>query len=103
MARNSCREPWLNTTIAAVRQVLVSSGGRAVSAQLDVFNVLNLLRRDWGQVRVADGALLEQVGQTAEPSGATQPVFRFDRVKPQWTTLSTESEFQIQLSVHYDY
>jgi len=40
MARNSCREPWSNTTIASVRQS-VPIGGRSVEGQLDVFNVLN--------------------------------------------------------------
>ena len=41
MARNSCREPFSHTSIASVRQRLPSPGGRALTAQLEVFNVLN--------------------------------------------------------------
>jgi hypothetical protein len=100
MERNSCREPWSNTTIVSVRQEIPLPRG-ALEAELDVFNLLNLLKSDWGRYRVAAPALLEQVGQTAGPPEAAQPVFRFDVARPQWTTLPTESAFQLQLALRY--
>jgi hypothetical protein len=103
MARNSCREPWSNTTIASLRQTVLATGSHALTAQLDVFNVLNLLRRDWGQYRVGDPALLQQVGEVPGTPGTAQPIFRFDLSKPQWTTVPAESAYQLQLSLRYSF
>lgn len=100
LARNSCREPWSHTTIASVRQA-IPIAGRTLEAQLDVYNVLNLLKSDWGHYRVAAPALLEHVGQTAGPPDAAQPIFRFNSTAPQWTTLPAESAFQLQLALRY--
>ncbi len=100
LARNSCREPWAHTTIASVRQA-VPLGGRTLEIQLDLFNVLNLLRRDWGQYRLAVPSLLEHVAQTPESPAPSQPVFRFNPEAPRWTALPAESEFQFQLALRY--
>jgi hypothetical protein len=100
LERNSCREPWSHTTIAGVRQSL-PFGTRGVELELDVFNLLNLLSSRWGRYQVSAPRLLEQVGQTPGPVDASQPVFRFDSARSQWTTLQTESAFQLQLGARY--
>jgi len=48
---------------------------------------------------VASPALLEHVGQTAGPEGTTQPVFRFDTTREEWSVLPVESSFQFQVMV----
>lgn len=98
--RNSCREPSSHTTIAGVRQAL-PIGARGVEAELHIFNVLNLLNPRWGRYRVAAPRLLEHVGQTFAAGEAAQPVFRFNAARSEWTTLETESAFQLQLGVRY--
>jgi len=100
LARNECREPWSHTTIASVRQA-IPIAGQALEAQIDVFNVLNLLDRDWGQFRVAAPAILQHVGQTPGPPQESVSVFRYDPSAPEWTILPTESAFQLQLAVRY--
>ena len=100
LERNSCREPWSHTTIAAVRQPIAIGGG-ALELELEAFNLLNLLNGDWGRYRVAAPALLEHVAQTLGSPEESVPVFRFDASAPQWTTLTTESAFQLQLAVRY--
>jgi hypothetical protein len=100
LERNSCREPWSHTTIASVRQA-VPIGSRALEAELDLFNVLNLLNAGWGHYRVATPRLLEHVGQTTGPPETAQPIFRFDVARSEWTTLATESVFQLQLAARY--
>lgn len=101
MARNSCHEPASHTTVATLRQRVPIAGG--IDLQLDAFNVLSMLRSDWGRYRVASPALLEHVGQiTGTPSG-TQSVFRFNTTGPKWTTLVTESSFQLQLAIRYSF
>nr|MBA3969600.1 TonB-dependent receptor [Gemmatimonadota bacterium] len=100
LERNSCREPWSHTTAASLRQG-IPIAGRTLEAQLEVHNLLNLLNQEWGHYRVAAPALLEHVGQTAGPPGAAQPIFRFNPTAPQWTTLPSESAFQLQLALRY--
>ena len=104
MARNSCREPWAHTSIVSLRQSAPVFGTHNLAAQVDVFNVFNLLRTSWGLYRVANTALLEQVGESTAPSGVLQPIFRFDPVsRPLWVTLPTESTYQIQFALRYTY
>jgi len=100
LQRNSCREPWSNTTIGSIRQS-IPVRAQAVDLQLDVFNVLNLMNRQWGRYRQAAPALLEHVGQSGLAGQATRPIFRFDPGPSVWTTLPAESAFQLQLAVRY--
>jgi hypothetical protein len=100
--RNSCREPWSHVTVASLRQV-IPIAGRGLMLELDMFNVLNLLKSEWGRYRVAAPALLEHVGQTPGPPATAQPIFRFDSSALQWTTLEAESAFQLQVAVRYDF
>jgi len=102
MERNSCREPWSHTTIAAVRQA-VPVGGRALEAELDVFNILNVLNADWGHYRTANPDILEHVGQTKGSAETSQPIFHFNAARAGMTTLPTESAFQLQLALRYRY
>jgi hypothetical protein len=103
VARNSCREPWSNTTIASVRQS-IPVGGRTLQAQLEVFNMLNLLSSRWGLRREAAPRLLEHVGQSATgPGQASFSVFHFDATAPRWTTVAVESAFQLQLALRYGF
>jgi len=76
----------------------------ALSLQADLFNVLNALNPRWGHYLVSDPNLLEQVGETPATAGVRpQPIFHSDPTKPQWTTLSTESSYQLQLGVRYSF
>jgi hypothetical protein len=102
LERNGCREPWSHTTILSVRQA-IPIGGHALEAELDVFNVLNLLNEDWGVYRVAAPALLEHVAQGPGSPETAQPIFRYDPTRLEWTTLPTESAFQLQLALRYSF
>lgn len=96
MRRNSCREPWSNFMIASVRQE-VSLWARRIELQADLFNVFNVLNRKWGARREAVPQLLEHVGQ----STSGRPLFRFDPSLARFTTIATESSFQLQLAARY--
>lgn len=98
--RNSCREPASHTTIAGARHAF-RVGGHELEAGLDLFNVLNLINSRWGKYRVSDPRLLEHVEQTQDTPEKAQPVFRFDAGRTEWTTLTTESAFQLQLGLRY--
>ena len=100
LEHNSCREPWSHTTVASLRQT-IPLAKRALEAQLDIYNLLNLLNRAWGRHRVASPALLEHVDHIAGPPESAQPIFFYNPAAPQWTTLPAESVFQLQLALRY--
>jgi hypothetical protein len=103
VARNSCRGSWVHTTNASVRQSLPAMWGHGASLQLDVFNLLNLLDKDWGLYRVPNAVLLQHVGQTAGPTSVSQPVFRFDLMRARYNTENVESAYQVQLALRYSF
>ena len=98
--RNSCREPWSNTTAASVRQTLPIAG-RKVELQADLYNVLNFLRGTWGVRNEAAPLLLQYMGQSSAAGGQSQPIVRFEAGAPRWTTVDAESVFQFQVAMRY--
>lgn len=102
LERNSCREPWSNTTVASVRHAF-PVGRRSLEAHLEVFNLLNLINSDWGLWREAVPGLLEHVGQTTGTAQSSQPVFRFNAATAAWSTTSDKSAFQLQLALRVRY
>ena len=100
LARNSCREPWSNTTIASVRQA-IPAAGHSVEVQLEVENVLNLLDAGWGLRREAAPGLLEHVSQTGDAPQSSRPIFRFSTTSEEWTAHPGDSAFQLQLALRY--
>ena len=107
MSRNSCRAPWVHITNASVRQTIPVVRGHTVAVQLDVFNVLNLLNKEWGLFRVPNTSpnprLLEHVGQTAGSAATAQPTFRLDRAATRFDSGNVQSAFQLQLGVRYSF
>jgi hypothetical protein len=106
LERNSCREPWAQTTAASVRQA-IPIGNRVLEARLDVFNLLNLLHHGWGLRRTArssglDPGLLEHVAQTVGAAGQ-QPVFRFSKTDGSWNVDRVASAYQLQLGLRFQF
>jgi hypothetical protein len=54
MERNSCRNPWQNQLDVSLRQRLPVFRGDA-AFELQIFNFLRMLDRDWGQVKTVGG------------------------------------------------
>lgn len=102
MARNSCSSPWVHTANASLRQQLPTrwNSGHALSLDVEIFNVLNLLNPRWGLLRVPNTVALQHVGQntTVTPS---EPVFKYDLARRAYSTDNVESAYQIQLAVRY--
>src|SRR5205823_4828024 len=101
LARNNCVGPWLHTSCAAVRQSLLALAGQKATVELAIFNLLNLIRRDWGLYRVPNTILLQQVGQTAGTVATSQPVFVFDPNWQPYSAANAESAYQLQLALRY--
>ncbi len=52
MERNSCRSPFQHRFDLSIRQAIPQIRGQQVSLQLDIFNFLNFLNKDWGQIKL---------------------------------------------------
>src|SRR5260370_18525721 len=50
--RNSCRNPWFGTLNARVTKAFPTVSGQSLELTADVYNLLNLISRQWGQSRV---------------------------------------------------
>jgi hypothetical protein len=107
LERNACRNGWVNFVDVSLRQSIPTLRRQAFSVQLDVFNFLNLLNEDWGQVRNASGLstlnlVTHRAMSSADPATAV-PVVDFNPTFVQFDTNSLGSNYQIQLSARYEF
>src|SRR2546426_986650 len=85
MERNSCRTPTQNRLDVSLRQSLPSYRGHELALQLDFFNFLNFLSKDWGQIRLPtlsptfnDQRALTVTGLNSGPLSQSISTFTFD-------------------------
>jgi hypothetical protein len=52
LERNSCRNPWVGILSARLTKGFPTRAGQSLELTADVYNVPNLLNRQWGQVRL---------------------------------------------------
>jgi outer membrane receptor protein involved in Fe transport len=122
MERNSCKTPWQNRFDMSVRQSLPRVAGQNLTLQLDIFNVANLLNRNWGALKLPpvsanfpQQAIFNVRNRTAGPltdesalgyeldtrfrSSATNPApALFGRIPGQ-----SRDYYQVQMSLRYSF
>jgi hypothetical protein len=114
MGRNTCRSPWSQLVNVSARQSLQTIGAQNLSLQLDVFNFLNLLNKEWGRQPYLDTQNSSSL-QVLTPTGAAnskainatdltgRPVYQFNTNFKPVTYTNLESNYQLQLSVRYSF
>ncbi|HTI04124.1 MAG TPA: carboxypeptidase regulatory-like domain-containing protein [Gemmatimonadales bacterium] len=117
MERNSCRSPWQNRLDVSVRQAIPAIRGQQLSLQLDIFNFLNLINHDWGQIKLPtlsatnnnQSALIQQ-GRSPGSLQTSMPIFTLDsrlfdattlKAKPFESRALLSSNYQVQLTLRY--
>ncbi len=118
MERNSCLSPFQHRFDVSVRQAIPAVRGQQLALQLDIFNFLNLLNNDWGQIRLPtlaatnnNQSALTVIGRTPGALSTSQPQFTFDSRLYDAATLApkpfenrtTGSSYQIQLTLRYSF
>ena len=110
--RNACENPWSHRLNVSARQSLPTLWAQNLSLQLDVFNFLNLLNKEWGEQSTAGRSpvtLLDYRGRTGSaniPSSTllnSQPIFSFNPNYRKFLSNSLSSNYQIQLQVRYSF
>ncbi|MFI5231502.1 MAG: carboxypeptidase regulatory-like domain-containing protein [Gemmatimonadales bacterium] len=123
MSRDSCNAPWQDRADVSIVQRFPSfMAGQRLSAQLDIFNVANLINKSWGQVPQAtlstfpQQAILLSQGRTAGPLNTSVPIVQFSQsimnnIQPTATyngsffrsQTSTANFYSMQLSLKYTF
>jgi Carboxypeptidase regulatory-like domain/TonB dependent receptor len=52
LSRNSCRNPWFGSINARLSKAIPTMAGQSLELTVDLYNLLNLINRKWGQYRV---------------------------------------------------
>jgi hypothetical protein len=110
LQRNSCRNPWINRLDARLSKLLPTGRGQAVEFTADLFNLLNFIDHDWGQVRQAMEAnggttfgnrlsLIELVGYDAANS---RGIYHVLTPRPREVQVDL-SRWRMQLSARYTF
>ncbi len=117
MERNSCRTPFQHRLDLSIRQSIPQLRGQQLALQLDFFNLLNFLNKDWGQNKLPtlsatnnNQSALVVTGRNPGPLNQSIPTFTFDTRLYDATTGNakpfanrTGSVYQIQLSLRYSF
>ncbi|MCZ6754094.1 MAG: TonB-dependent receptor [Gemmatimonadetes bacterium] len=112
--RSSCRNPWQNFLDMNLRQALPAMGNNLITLEVGVFNVLNLLDGDWGQIKTAGGGvfpnvnLIDVVSATnGVPNFVLDSQFPTNDGDPANATFTENgdprSSWQLQVSLRYEY
>ncbi len=101
--RNSCRNPWFGALNARVAKEFRTRASQSVELTANVYNVLNLVHRGWGQQRVTAldprVPMLRLVGYDA---AAGRGIYRL-QLPALRQVQNLASRWQIELGVEYRY
>lgn len=110
LARNSCKQPFLNQVDVAIRQTVPSVRGQRLSLQADITNFGNLLNKNWGQARVTEASsnsnvpILTHVGMSSSNPTVAIPIVQFNVNQKEYIVGNFASNFwRFQLSARYSF
>jgi hypothetical protein len=109
MTRNSCRSPWTKILNVSLRQSLPTMRAQNFMLQLDIFNFMNLLNKNWGAQDLGSTnspQLLSRRTWVAAPNqplklaNGAQGVFNYTPSQ-QFNTKNPSSNYALQLQLKY--
>jgi hypothetical protein len=112
LARNACDNPFTNTVNMSVRQSFRTFRLQHVTLQLDVFNFLNLLNKEWGEqpsagtspVTLLSGGSYTGTGTAGTNTMITgQPGYTFNPEYVKFLSNNLRSNYQVQLQARYSF
>jgi hypothetical protein len=108
MQRNSCRSPSQQFLNLTVRQSLPQVGRGHLSLEVGVFNLLNVLNKDWGQIRTPNGIIFNEysiLNMVDAPGGVPRYQLNFNPATQArfMETSSFANAYQIQVALRYGF
>jgi Carboxypeptidase regulatory-like domain len=112
LKRNSCRTPWTKTVNFSARQSVHTFNGHNFIVQMDAFNFLNLLNKNWGaqdlgstnsQLILTRRSFVAGPGQTIiKMAQGAIPQFNY-RSTSQFDTKNVASNYALQFQLKYTF
>jgi outer membrane receptor protein involved in Fe transport len=119
MTRNSCQAPFQQRMDASIRQTIPQIAGQRFTLQLDIFNLPNLLNKNWGRVKFPvqstfnNQQLYNQSGRTAGPLNTSMSNFTLNTaIRTAMVNTgspfsqnpnSASNNYQLQLTLRYSF
>ncbi|MEX2179808.1 MAG: carboxypeptidase regulatory-like domain-containing protein [Gemmatimonadaceae bacterium] len=106
LPRNACTAPFVNTLNLSARQSFQTLRLQNITFQLDVFNFLNLVNKDWGLQRTPGTSPITLVSASAYTNGTIltgQPAYTFNPTFTRYFSNNLQSNYQIQLQARYGF
>lgn len=106
LPRNACDGPWTNTVNVKLRQSFRTMRLQHVTLELDIFNFMNLLNKNWG-LQESPGTspitLLTSGSYTGGNAITGRPTYRFNPGYTKFFSNSLRSNYQMQLQAKYSF
>jgi hypothetical protein len=101
MERNSCRNPWFGSLNARLTKAFRTRAGQSLELTADVYNVLNLLNRHWGEFRMtAPDPWFQMLRLTGYDASKERGVYRL-QLRPIRRVHDFESRWRLEMGVRY--
>jgi hypothetical protein len=102
LGRNSCRNPWFGSINARLTKPIPTGAGRSLELALELYNLLNLFDREWGQYRVtfSNNPSVPMLRLTGYDAGGGRGVYQL-ALPARGEVQDLESRWQAEMSVRY--
>ncbi|MBL7961574.1 TonB-dependent receptor [bacterium] len=108
IGRNASRSPWVNRVdFKLAQEIPVTDRYGKFELTMDIFNLMNLLNKDWGESLFVNNQNLSPIAFRGVRSSDNKPVFSFlkdpNLVKGRYLRSNVGSRWQMQLGVRYTF
>lgn len=101
MERNSCRNPWFGSLNARLTKAFRTLAGQSVELTADVYNALNLLNGNWGELRMtAPDPWFQMLRLTGYDAARERGSYRL-QLRPLRRVHDFESRWRIEVGMRY--
>ena len=104
LARNSCRQPWFGTLNTRLTKAFPTVGAQSLELAADLYNVLNLINNNWGQLRLTSGGgppVRPMLRLSGYDAAAGRGVYQLQALVDRFQLQDLPSRWQVELSVKY--
>jgi len=100
--RNSSTEPWANELDLKLAQDIIITGTHGLQITWDIFNVLNLLNKNWGQINYVPNQSFQLLKFQGIDAASGKPKFSYDNLSTTpYQLLSPNSRWQGNIGFRY--
>ncbi|HEX6104743.1 MAG TPA: hypothetical protein VFZ26_04125, partial [Gemmatimonadales bacterium] len=102
LRRNTCRNPWFGSVNVRLSKAVPTRAGQSMELTVDLYNLLNLFSRKWGQYRVtfSNNPSVPMLRLAGYDAGAGRGVYQL-ALPARNEVQDLESRWQAEIGVRY--